>query len=510
MKNYETQNGENIKKNICIVHYNTPYLTECLVKSINKYTPDCHIYIFDNSDKEPFTYKQDNLTIYDNTQEQIINFNKILNEHPKRYKGTLNNYGSFKHCISIQKCIELINDNFILMDSDVLLKKDISVFYQEDKIFVGDIERLTQKKCCGNMISERVCPYICFINVNMCKELNITYYNENFMYGLCENDTCAYWDTGVYFYKEARKYDYLLLDIQEYIEHLRSASWGTEKKVNEWLSKNSKLWDDKKIIVSLTSWVKRINNIPTVLTTIINQTLLPYKIVLNLSTEEFVNKEKDIPENVINFINTYPLIEINWVNGKNTKQWKKFIPTMKKYPNDWIICIDDDRIYWQTFIEDLWNTHLKFPNNPITINSTYKVNNYLQHCGHGTLETAKFYNYFNDVDIEYLIDNFVSSDTVYNFLLNKNGYNLLKCDKSDKSKLYNEIESLRTTNGTYNVKIHKETFKILEYKYGKIGEKFISKPVEQNQPILEKKIQNDNNVTLKRTLNKQKRRIKYI
>jgi Flp pilus assembly protein CpaB len=99
----------------------------------------------------------------------------------------------------------------------------------------------------------------------------------------------------------------------------------------------------------------------------------------------------------------------------------------------------------------------------------------------------------------------------------------LKCDKSDKSKLYNEIESLRTTNGTYNVKIHKETFKILEYKYGKIGEKFISKPVEQNQPILEKKIQieqnqpilekkiqNDNNVTLKRTLNKQKRRIKYI
>ena len=41
--------------NICIVHYNTPLLTEYLIKSINKFTPNSKIYIFDNSDKEPFT-----------------------------------------------------------------------------------------------------------------------------------------------------------------------------------------------------------------------------------------------------------------------------------------------------------------------------------------------------------------------------------------------------------------------------------------------------------------------
>ena len=61
--------------NILIVHYNTPKLTECLVKSINKFVgTNCNIYIFDNSDKLRFTYSQENLTIFDNTHGQIINF----------------------------------------------------------------------------------------------------------------------------------------------------------------------------------------------------------------------------------------------------------------------------------------------------------------------------------------------------------------------------------------------------------------------------------------------------
>ena len=52
-----------MKKNIVIVHYNTPYLTECLVRSINFFVKDAIIYIFDNSDKSPFTAKFDNVTI---------------------------------------------------------------------------------------------------------------------------------------------------------------------------------------------------------------------------------------------------------------------------------------------------------------------------------------------------------------------------------------------------------------------------------------------------------------
>lgn len=44
-----------MKKNILIIHYNTPYLTECLVRSINLFVEDAVVYIFDNSNEKPFT-----------------------------------------------------------------------------------------------------------------------------------------------------------------------------------------------------------------------------------------------------------------------------------------------------------------------------------------------------------------------------------------------------------------------------------------------------------------------
>ena len=127
--------------NICIVHFNTPLLTECLVKSINKFTPNSKIYIFDNSTKLPFVYRQDNLVYYDNTKGQIINFDEWLSQYtnrtPRYWKA--NKCASAQHCYTIQKCIELIDDNFILLDSDVLLKKDISELANEEYLFVGEV-----------------------------------------------------------------------------------------------------------------------------------------------------------------------------------------------------------------------------------------------------------------------------------------------------------------------------------------------------------------------------------
>ena len=75
-----------MKKNIVIIHYNTPHLTECLVRSINLFVKDAVIYIFDNSDKSPFTATFDNVTIIDNTKGQIINFDIWLKRYPDRVK----------------------------------------------------------------------------------------------------------------------------------------------------------------------------------------------------------------------------------------------------------------------------------------------------------------------------------------------------------------------------------------------------------------------------------------
>ena len=47
-----------MKKQVAIVHYNTPELTEALVKSIRKHGgEEYQVVIFDNSDERPFTKK---------------------------------------------------------------------------------------------------------------------------------------------------------------------------------------------------------------------------------------------------------------------------------------------------------------------------------------------------------------------------------------------------------------------------------------------------------------------
>ena len=152
-----------MSKNIVIIHYNTPYLTECLVRSINLYVKDAIIYIFDNSNKSPFNAKFDNVKILDNTKGQIINFKEWLKKYPQKNisPGRVNEWGSAKHCYSVEKCMDLIKENFILLDSDVLLKRDISNLFINDLIYVGEV--VTQP----NSSIKRVLPFLCFINVEI-------------------------------------------------------------------------------------------------------------------------------------------------------------------------------------------------------------------------------------------------------------------------------------------------------------------------------------------------------
>ena len=234
------------KTNICIIHYNTPYMTECLVKSINKFVSNAKIFIFDNSDKFPFVYRQKNLVYIDNTNSKYIDFDyELKHNYTTLTSGTayLNHYISFKHCISVQKCINLIKENFILLDSDVLLKRDISEIVDEDSIFVGSTEQKENARA-------RVLPYMLYINVKKCEELGITFFNKNYMHGLTNKDSNRY-DTGAYFYKVAKEYKHKIINIEDYIVHYKAGSWLEDAKkyikYNQisqemWLENNRKYW----------------------------------------------------------------------------------------------------------------------------------------------------------------------------------------------------------------------------------------------------------------------------
>ena len=69
---------------------------------------------------------------------------------------------------------------------------------------------------------------------------------------------------------------------------------------------------EENIIVSMTSWNKRITNVPDVLESIIKQTIRPTKILINLCIQDFPNMEEDLPANLLKIVEENDNIEIYW------------------------------------------------------------------------------------------------------------------------------------------------------------------------------------------------------
>ncbi len=237
------------KINLLVINYNTPYLIDTLIKSIKLHVNSIwHLYIFDNSDKtECYKSNEDNITIFDNTKGEIINFDKWLEQFPDRFDSwaRVNKWGSAKHCYTVERCFDIINDNFILLDSDILLKKDISELYRNDMFYAGEISKLKTQNL------ERISPYLCFINVKLCKANNIHYFYPDYMHGL--NKEAHNYDTGGAFYKFVKDYEHININCSDYIVHFGQGSWaiydGKEiyKKditIQEWLDQYKYLYDE--------------------------------------------------------------------------------------------------------------------------------------------------------------------------------------------------------------------------------------------------------------------------
>lgn len=235
---------------ICIIHYNTPQLLNYVLMSVKMHTPNSEIFVFDNSDKYPFHNTFENVTVIDNTKGQYINWQDFLNRYPDRLKspGKINGHGSAKHAYSIEKCMELINDNFILLDSDVLLKKDITPLFDNKFITIGEV--FTQPYS----TIQRILPFINFINVNECKKRGIHYFDENMMHGLMVSPLSDKYDTGASFFYKVKDLNIKHIKCNEYVEHYGSGSWIKDlpewRKHNytlgEWLRVHSEYWYGKK------------------------------------------------------------------------------------------------------------------------------------------------------------------------------------------------------------------------------------------------------------------------
>jgi hypothetical protein len=118
------------------------------------------------------------------------------------------------------------------------------------------------------------------------------------------------------------------------------------------LSENNR---EKKVIVSLTTFPARINRIWIVIECMLRQTYPPDKIVLWLSREQFTSFE-NLPKNLLKLQKRG--LEIEFCD-EDLRSHKKYFYTIKKYPNDFLITVDDDFIYPSSLIQDLMKSYME-------------------------------------------------------------------------------------------------------------------------------------------------------
>ena len=230
----------------------------------------------------------------------------------------------------------------------------------------------------------------------------------------------------------------------------------------------------EKIIVSFTSWKKRIDNCVYTVNLMMNQTLKPDKIVLNLSTDEFPNKEEELPKELVD--KQDDIFEIFWVK-ENTKVYKKIIPTLERFPNDVIISIDDDIEYPKNYIEILYKEFIKNgKRHPITAYNNPKENGMYCHSGPFSLVKAEFYGpYLKDLYDNVVMKNGINiirnDDDIYFYaaLLNSTSYKITDENITNKiKKIYQDSyitnkENYSVYNREWHVKYNNQIKIIRDY-----------------------------------------------
>lgn len=117
------------------------------------------------------------------------------------------------------------------------------------------------------------------------------------------------------------------------------------------------LINGKQVIVSLTSFPARINEVKYAIFSLLQQTVKPTKLILWLAFEQFPGREKDLPPELLKLCDNG--LSIEWCN--DIRSYKKLIPSLVSYPNALVITADDDIFYPDTFVEKLLIEHAQYP-----------------------------------------------------------------------------------------------------------------------------------------------------
>ena len=231
------------------------------------------------------------------------------------------------------------------------------------------------------------------------------------------------------------------------------------------------------VVISLTSWTKRIDNVKKVVESIMNNTVQPDRVYLNLSKTEF--ESIPLPKDLVDYFNSDKRLIINWVPGPNTKAMKKIFPILDYLQDDDIIIDADDDIL---FPRDLIECRLKdFENNGrkccISSNPRLSVGfkGKMRVVSAMSLFQKKMFNRWKQLYTPAIIDT-NNDDRTYLTILWLNGYLTVGCTKWSVQELLEKYDmSLKESSltSTKLVKRGRVYDRIAQNEFSKISSKSI-------------------------------------
>lgn len=146
-----------------------------------------------------------------------------------------------------------------------------------------------------------------------------------------------------------------LLDYCEWFYNIPFARW-----CNKFPRRRSGITAKKRgqrIIVSLTTYPKRIDTIWLTIETLLRQTVKPDAVILWLAKSQFEKGFEDLPENLLRLQGRGLTIRF----CEDLRSHKKYYFALQEYPNDLIILADDDMFYPTDTVAKLLEMHKQYP-----------------------------------------------------------------------------------------------------------------------------------------------------
>ena len=242
------------------INFNTNFLANCLFRSIQKNfkTDDYSFCLIEKSTNDKFVrdkHIEKDIKIISNLNKELFDEDAIVEKYgadlniERNLKTRTSAHASMRHAIGIQWILDNFEDDdeIVLCDTDVVLKKDLDFLSKDRKNYLT-IAKLHQDKFGPDEHWEpRFHPCLQYFNLDLYRKSGIRYF-DGIRFRESKNKDYNWWDTGASFTHDVIKTDlpYKTFDLKKYAIHFGRASWlksAHEKGIEKFRNKYNRYYE---------------------------------------------------------------------------------------------------------------------------------------------------------------------------------------------------------------------------------------------------------------------------